>query len=225
MDGIFEQRNRKSALGKFCPAVTIFASITFMAMDGAAGTVTGLDSFVDSKMAKLGIKEGNVAAKELINGLIAWQKACAALDKENYQLKMQWFGSGGYYKVTEGSLDLYGGLSGVSFAGMNNPDTIRNIMTWQDEGIKGWSDADKNGLDKVMETIRTTTTASGSNLYSDQVISDCEKLLYGGYEIINENVKATDMLRFLKAIDAFNDVYNNVPDIKLNVKQEWGNLQ
>jgi hypothetical protein len=169
-----------------------------MPQSGKVGTITGLDSLTKNEMAKLGIKGANLIGKEVLNGFIAYQEAMSALngtlDTMNYQKKMEWFGAGSLIEVNEGTVAELDGVPAISFAGIHNPDTIRNIYVWQSEGMMGWDDADRDELNTIMTKIKE------SGKYADNVISDAEKLIYGGYDILGE----ADMGRFITAIQAIN---------------------
>ena len=175
------------------PALAILISTMCMIMDDSAGTVSGLDGFTESQAAKLGLKGTNLVAKELINGILAWQKASKALSIADHQKKIEWFGSGGYYEATSNSAESYRDLSGVSFSEIINPDTIFKIYRWETEGIRGWAQLDDATCENILGKI------AKKNGTDSQVYEDCYALMYGGYDIFGE----TDMLRFLTAINAF----------------------
>jgi len=204
--------------GIMSPPLAILASLLFMAMNGKAGTVTGLDSFVESNAAVTGVKSGNLIAAELINGAIRWQKANQELDVENYKQKMEYFGSGGTFELSsDDPLNMFEDVTKISFVGLYNPDVIRNMYTWQTEGIKGWAnlteEKSKIIIDKIAERYEI-----GSQIYKD-----CYALMYGGYDIFGIGVKETedgvgnDMSRFTDAIAAFGKE-------NYDVKANWDNL-
>jgi len=201
--------------GIISPPLAIVASLMFMAMKGAAGAVSGLDKIIESNAAAIGLKSGNLLAAELINGLIKWQKANQELDAENFKQKMEFFGTGGIFKLSsDDPLKMFEDVSMISFAGLYNPDIIRNMNIWEAEGIKGWANLTDEECKEIIDEI-----AEREGIDS-QVYKDCCTLMYGGYDIFGIGVKETedgiknDMLRFLNAIIAF-----GLED--LDVKAEW----
>jgi len=201
-------------LGALNPALAIMASVMFMLINGSADSITGIDEMVSDKALQLKIRISDGLVKDIINGLIAWQKARDALDTENYKLMMGWFGSGGSYKTSGGILELYGGLSGVSFAGINNPDIIRQMVEWQNNGIKGWSDIDDAEWESRLQVIAEN--------YGGAIYEDCKKLIEGGYDIFG----ITDYAEFgelIKIIDNARSNYSGSGNSS-TIQTQWNSL-
>jgi len=193
------------AAGIAAPPLAILVSLSAMALRGNAGSVTGLDSIVESKAAKIGLKTGNLVASELINGMMKWQKANQELDEKNYKQKMEFFGAGSSFIMKSSDPNnVYKDVSKVSFTGMYNPDVLRNMHIWETEGIKGWANLTDGECKEIIDRI------ARYNGIESQVYKDCYALMYGGYDIfgigeaeIKDGIK-NDMGRFMEAVVAFN---------------------
>jgi hypothetical protein len=125
-----------------------------------------------------------------------------------FKVTMEWFGSVGVYDIEYKLEEVWNEYQDNGYDVIGDPTVIANMQRWQDEGIQGWKNVDNTidlaalpeELDIIMDKIRYSKTASGKNEYSDQIISDCEKLIYGGFDFFGE----LDMLGFLDAIEAIN---------------------
>ena len=121
-------------------------------------------------------------------------------EMEVFRIRMSWFGSVSEVKLDLNLEEVWKEYKENGYEIIDDPVVIRNIQQWENEGIAGWTNADRGELDRIMERVETDKHADGNNFYSEQVIEDARKLIYGGYDILGE----ADMLRFIIAVQAIN---------------------
>jgi len=204
-------------LGTFAPELAIVASLGVMAVNGSAGSVTGLDSQVSSLAGKLGIKSGNLLTQNIINYGLAVSNLDASLTEANYQAKMEWFGLGGTYAYDGGIWgEIWGAGGDIGMTGMYKPEVIRQVKVWEEEGIAGWIGWDQADVDAIADAIKLD-----ANLKDDERKA-CEKLLTGGYNITEEE----DMVAFMNRIKVIQGKYRDL-DSKtdnVNIQHEWRDI-
>jgi len=204
-------------VGVFCPVLAMISSVMFMLIEGSADNVTQLDDLLGhmpegtlKKLGELGINIGDDVVKNIINGMISWRKACAALDQESYKGIMGWFGTGGTYGISGGLIEAY---EGFSFLGIYDPDVIRQMSVWEKSGIKGWSEDNDDTWYQILTQI-ALDCKDDTELYQD-----CFSLINGGYDIFN----MTDYHRFIKAIDMINSKVQGHQGMKnkSSIQTQW----
>lgn len=183
------------ALTTFCPEMAIVVDLELMAMEGKMTNINGLDCLVDNRYAKLGIKGENTVLAGNANTYIDCLNTGKNFEQVKYQKKMEWFGMGYTYNVTEGI--LYGD-SALSVCGVYNPEIIRKVEGWNREGLRSFTDwnthVEKNStIDVYVELTKVIEMDEGAEEITRK---NALLLLNGGGDILN-----MDFEEFLKAVE------------------------
>lgn len=183
------------ALTTFCPEMAIVVDLELMAMEGEITNINGLDCLVDNRYAKLGIKGGNTVLAGAANTYIDYLNTGKNFEQVKYQKKMEWFGMGYTYNVTEGI--LYGD-NALSVCGVYNPEIIRKVEGWNREGLRSFTDwnahveKDSN-IDVYVELTKVIESDEGTEEITRE---NALILLNGGGDILD-----MDFEEFLKAVE------------------------
>lgn len=196
-------------LGAYAPEVAILASIVNMAAKGSAGSISGLGSLAETTEGKLGSQLTNLQVSNMINYWNELANIKDSLTAANYQAKMEWFGMGGFYEVVDGSM---AGEEGFSFTEIYNPDVIRQMKVWEEEGIAGWMGWDGDMVKKIIAYL------DPKNEMSIEELSDYAALLIGGCDIVG----VEDMDIFMAKIDKIQKAYLNATKSKgIDLQTQW----
>ena len=188
------------ALGTFAPEAAILVSIVMMGVEGSAGTVNGLTSLAETKFGKLGVGTANIAIKDSINGYINFLNSTEKLNQAETKVYLDWFGMGSEYKVTTGAgnregvesmFEVLSDTKGLSFSGVYNPDVLRAMNVWEEQGMNGWVESWEKSSSKVEQMIEDGD-------YSETIKEDSKTLLHGGKDMFDK----MSMERFIDAICA-----------------------
>lgn len=106
------------------------------ALQGNVPTIKGVDGYLDVN-GKLGLQMGNTIATGILNEYIAYNNADLALKKEEWKTYIEWFGKGGTYTITYDNVSIMP-TKNIAFVGCYNPDTMRAMEYWKENGMADW---------------------------------------------------------------------------------------
>ena len=196
------------------PGAAIFASIGTMMLNGSAGTVTGLDSLTKNKRVKLGLESGNILAENGVNYVIQLNEMSNKLNKESYQILMEWLGKGVTYSIDEPYNKEK--EKGVAFTGFYDPEKLYTLSRLETEGLAamgGWGEKNMVDVIKMIEAEDKIT---------NQVKEMSIAMIKGGYHAIKKDedtytVVISDMEVFL---DAVYEIEEKVKSVNKNMMPE-----
>lgn len=171
------------------PEVAILVTTLIMAKNRTAGTVGGLDRLTSSESERLGIKGANIVAANLLNYASQLYALEGNINTKEYQILMEWFGTGSTYAVD--------GETKISFAGFYNPKALDALNQLQTDGLAGMAGWDGTQVDKIIDSFNDDTNLKDNNELKDI----CEKMIRGGYQLVNEEYNAMNISEFQEAIE------------------------
>ena len=83
------------------------------------------------------LKYGNIISSNTINACAEYFKRGTELKKSEREVEIKWFGCMGIYEISENTESFLSGEKGCSFTGRYNPDTIRKMQQWEENGFEG----------------------------------------------------------------------------------------
>lgn len=165
-------------LKDFSPEITVIVDLMTMMLEGDAKNIEGLESLVKSHYAQFGIESGNSALTGVANTYIAYINSTESLNQLEEQLKMEWFGSGYTYEVTEGMLEEG---SRFSVCGVYEPNMLRRIEKWNQEGLRSFMDWDESIYADLKNEIENDEGELATTKKNALLLID------GGGDILNMN--------------------------------------
>ena len=145
---------------------------------------------MDSKIKKIIILCLIVLALIVTTNFIintARQNADDASREAEIETFLWWFGSGFYMNTDTQSVLDFDPEHYLSL-GLYNPETIRLMNVWQDEGLGGWFNLDRSVVvgGEEIPTYDAIRNMIDYDLNCQILASDVELLLYGGFPIFGE---------------------------------------
>ena len=209
------------SLGFAAPKVAVFLGIVRSLARG--GGQAGLRDLADPKNKGLTntLKGADfLIMQQIVGAYFAWQDIDSQMDDTNREKFIAWFGSGNsinFYSSSPFITDR-GTFQGtqVVHSGLYNPETIRLMNVWQNEGLGGWYDLEEevdigNQTMSVYEVIRRE--ADRLHLENPPLAADIELLLYGGFPIFgvqDDNGNFTfEGNRFVAAINEIHSLFRD----------------
>lgn len=146
------------------------------------GSLSGLDSIASTDMGRLGINQSQNVLDNMVAYFISDINGNHALSQAEWDEKMDMFGIGG--------MTIIDGEDAVTFSGMYDPDVLRKILIWEEEGpagLMGWSEKD---VEDIKDEIKINANETTREL--------CFAILDGRYSIltdsyIDENGESVDV--------------------------------
>ena len=178
-----------------------------MILNGSAGTVTGLDSLTKNKRVKLGLESGNILAENGVNYVIQLNEMSNKLNKESYQILMEWLGKGVTYSIDEPYNKEK--EDGVAFTGFYDPEKLYTLSRLETEGLAAMGGWEENIIDDIIDRI------GSAEKVTEQVKEMSIAMIKGGYHAIEKNedtytVVISDMEVFLKAVNLIEKEVKNI---------------
>jgi len=180
----------------------------YRAMDLVSNTpnsIGGYSQLTSNQAIKDGIKVGNFSL-QAIHALLTWNSTDNALNKENRNNFIEWFGSGVRTRFT---LPEISGRHVTAIEGLYNPNTIQRIQEWEANGLVGLGILDE-------EQVTTILASRDFNGFDEATQLDIKALLTGGFSIINES--GFNAERFLNTISDIDMI------LRVDIQSEWNNL-
>ena len=213
-----------AALAVVNPEAALVISALCMGLEGEISTLELPEIDTGNLGFNMGLAGANEGMADLINGLTEWAEANKELDAEQWKAKMEWFGTGGACEITYSRDELQTGtIPAVLHADLYDPDVIRGIKVWEEDGIAGWMGwKDNEDYEKLIQDIEDKMK---SMELSEKRRNECMKLFTGGCEVS----KITDMNKWGENIGIIQDAYHSVTADKsqdgkggsINIQDEW----
>ena len=213
-----------AALAVVNPEAALVISALCMGLEGEISTLELPEIDTGNLGFNMGLAGANEGMADLINGLTEWAEANKELDAEQWKAKMEWFGTGGACEITYSRDELQTGtIPAVLHADLYDPDVIRGIKVWEEDGIAGWMGwKDNEDYEKLIQDIEEQME---SMKISEGRRNECMKLFTGGCEV----GKITDMKKWGENIGIIQDAYHSVTADKsqdgkggsINIQDEW----
>lgn len=178
-----------AVLSACAPEVAVAASLMMMALEGKAGSISGTKAFLDGNLQTTAFGIANKWASDTINTIANLEAATQNMNAVNYKVLMEMMGSGAKYDmVSAAAIDMT--ENNIAFIGIYNPDVLRAINYWNNNGVAGWSGWSKKESAAIYtELIKDTDIKEekennykyGSAKYTyEEFCEQCKKILNGG---------------------------------------------
>ena len=214
-----------AALAVVNPEAALVISALCMGLEGEISTLELPEIDTGNLAFNMGLAGANEGMADLINGLTEWAEANKELDAEQWKVKMEWFGTGGTCEITYSRDELQTGtIPAVLHADLYDPDVIRGIKVWEEDGIAGWMGWKDNPADEsLIQGIENEITANEK--ISETQRKECLSLFTGGCNIS----EVADMEKFGNNIEIIQDAYHRVTAKNsqdgqcgsINIQDEW----
>ncbi len=128
----------KTLISSISPEMAMVISLTSMIENGAAGSITGLDSLASTEVGKLALNEGNIVVADSINACVAWCNLQTNMDDLNKQDYLEMFGSFTTYSINGESGVLPSVSNELCMSGVYDPDILGKKIAWERQGVDAW---------------------------------------------------------------------------------------
>ena len=214
-----------AALAVVNPEAALVISALCMGLEGEISTLELPEIDTGNLAFNMGLAGANEGMADLINGLTEWAEANKELDAEQWKAKMEWFGTGGTCEITYSRDELQTGtIPAVLHADLYDPDVIRGIKVWEEDGIAGWMGwKDNKDYQSLIHGIENEITTNEK--ISETQRKECLSLFTGGCNIS----EVADIEKFGNNIEIIQDAYHRVTADNsqdgqcgsINIQDEW----
>jgi len=186
----------------------------YTAMDLVSNTpnsISGYRQLTNNQAIKDGIMVGNFSL-QTFNRLLSLNGITGELAEAQRETFIAWFGSG---VTTDFTLPGLGSLRGgeedlervsTVLEGLYNPNTIRQVWSWEESGLVGLGILDQNQVNVVLASPEFDGFGEGAQ-------NDIKTLLEGGFTIIDDS--GFDSERFLRAISRIDRI------LDVDIQRDW----
>ena len=201
-----------AVLSACAPEVAVAASLMMMALEGKAGSISGTKAFLDGNLQTTAFGIANKWTSDTINTIADFEAAAQNMDAVNHKVLMEMMGSGAKYDmVSATAVDNVNNSN--AFTGIYNPDVLRAINYWNNNGAAGWSGWSEKEIENIYTALKDRTHIqekiendymNGNIKYTyEEFREQCERILKGG-GIFIDNEMNTEL--FFGAIEEINEL-------------------
>lgn len=219
-----------TALSYFAPQAAMLTSVTMMALEGSAGTVSGASSLVGENWQKMAVDAGNALLANTINTVASLQATTQNMNETNHKVLMEAVGCGAKYNVYEGKI-LDNTDSNIAFVGIYNPDVLRALSYWNSNGISGWIEEDSANAADIYDKIvndgdlkdaKINDYNDNNKKYTyDEFLEQCSEILFGGATSVEKGIDMELISDAIEQINAKGDI-NLEEELRDWIKRERG---
>ena len=191
------------ALNAYSPVVGMLTSVAITAGTGGVPDLSGLSAVADSPEMEEALNAAGSIIESSVGHLQDYVNVVNELNGKSKDTFEEWFGMGAEYRMTSWT-EITSGKH-ISMSGIYDPDVVRTINVWEQEGLAGWipeeafSGIKGDNLKKKVESVNEKIENDPE--LSENLKNNCKNLLLGNEKMFQE----IDMEEFTDAVRVINE--------------------